>query len=399
MRILLLAPHPFYIDRGSPIDVDILVRALSRRGHTVDLVVYGEGEDRQYPGVTIHRAATPAWLGRTRPGFSLKKLLVDLWFFAKARELVLRHDYDVIHAGEEAVFFAMWFRARRGIPYVYDLDSSIAQQLVEKMPWLKPAGWFFNWCEARAIRSALATAPVCNALADLARRRGARHVVTLHDISSMKPGDFACRESIREKLGIKGLVLMYVGNLEPYQGIDLLLEAFARVPSIPVPLDLVVAGGTLELIRQYSSKASRLGIAEKTHFIGPWPAVRLGELLVQADILTAPRIKGINTPQKVFPYLHSGKAVLVTDLPTHSQILTQDVCRLAPAEPDGFARAICALATDPQARQRLGAAGRAFVEKNHTFEAHERRVNELYDYVQRTAGSISHATTLALNPE
>ena len=88
MRILLLAPHPFYIDRGSPIDVDILVRALSRRGHTVDLVVYGEGEDRQYPGVTIHRAATPAWLGRTRPGFSLKKLLVDLWFFAKARELV-----------------------------------------------------------------------------------------------------------------------------------------------------------------------------------------------------------------------------------------------------------------------------------------------------------------------
>jgi glycosyltransferase involved in cell wall biosynthesis len=109
----------------------------------------------------------------------------------------------------------------------------------------------------------------------------------------------------------------------------------------------------------------------------------LDEYLADADILTAPRTKGINTPMKIFPYMHSGKALLVTDLPTHSQILTSDVCVLAAPEPQAFADAIVELASDRELRERLGRAGRAFVEAEHTFEAHARRVNALYDHVDR----------------
>jgi glycosyltransferase involved in cell wall biosynthesis len=109
---------------------------------------------------------------------------------------------------------------------------------------------------------------------------------------------------------------------------------------------------------------------------------RLGELLAQADILTAPRIKGLNTPMKIFPYLHSGRAVLVTDLPTHTQVLDATICELAPPEPAGFAAAIVRLAEDPERRRRLGEAGRRFVESNHVYTSHRRRVDELYDTVE-----------------
>lgn len=381
MRILLLAPHPFYVDRGTPIDVDILLRALSARGETVDVVTYGGGEDRVYPGVTLYRAPTPSWLGAIGPGFSLKKVIADCWLFAKARRLVATHKYDVIHANEEAVFLAVWFKFRNGLQYVYDMDSSIAQQLVEKRAFLKPAAFFFNWCEAKAIRSSLAVAPVCNALAELARNRGAHHITTLHDISQLTAADFLSHRSLREELGLRGIVLMYVGNLEPYQGVDLLLESLVHV-ILYKDCDLVVAGGTPESIRTYREKARRLGIDRQTHLIGPWPAKRLGELLSQADILVAPRIRGINTPMKVFPYMHSGRAVLVTALPTHTQILNNSVCEMAPADPRSFAKAIIRLAGDEERRHKVGAAGRQFVQAHHTFPAHQQRVDELYSYVE-----------------
>ena len=388
MRILLLAPHPFYVDRGTPIDVDILLRALSARGETVDVVTYGEGEDRVYPGVTLYRAPTPSWLGAVGPGFSLKKLIADCWLFAKACHLIATHKYDVIHANEEAAFLAMWFKFRNGLQYVYDMDSSIAQQLVEKKAVLKPAAFFFNWCEAKAIRSSLAAAPVCNALAELARKRGARHITTLHDISQLTAADFVPARSLREELGLGGIVLMYVGNLEAYQGIDLLLESFVHVTP-HIDCDLVVAGGTPESIHKYSEKAHQLGIDRQTHFIGPWPANRLGELLSQADILAAPRIRGINTPMKVFPYMHSGRAVLVTALPTHTQILNNSVCELASADPKSFADAIIRLARGEERREKLGAAGRRFVQTHHTFAAHQQRVDELYRYVESELNLIA----------
>lgn len=382
MNILVLAPHDFYIDRGTPMDVDILVRALSGQGHRVDLLVYARGADRSYPGVTIHRARAPRWLHPHGPGFSIRKLLTNLWFFASARRLARSNSYDIVHAGEEAAFMAMWLKWRRDLPYVYDMDSSVAQQTVEKLPWLRPLSPVLDWFERRAIREALAAAPVCNALADLARASGAAHVETLHDISQLPSSPPASAGELRRELGIEGPVLMYVGNFQEYQGVDLLLEAFKVAVERNCEAHLVLAGGSDRHIAAYRRKAERLGVSNRTHFIGHWPADRLGELLAEADVVTSPRVRGVNTPMKVFPYMHSGRTLLATDLPTHSQILTPEVARLAPPEPEAFGQAIVELMNDAAQRERLGRAGREFVERDHVYDAHERRVDDLYRYVE-----------------
>lgn len=382
LRILVLAPHDFYIDRGTPMDVDILVRALSARGYEMDLVTYRAGEDRDYPGLTIYRASTPAWMRPKGPGFSIRKLLSNVGLFLAARRLVKRHEYDVVHAGEEAVFLAIWFGWWKRLPYVYDMDSSVAQQMVEKMSWLKPLAPVFNWFERRAIRGALAVAPVCGALADLARDRGAAHVVTLHDISQLRPREGGGSGWLKEGLDIDGPVVMYVGNFQPYQGVDLLLEAFALALQRGCEAHLVVAGGSDDRIDAYEQRLESLGIGGRVHFIGHWPAARLGELLAEADVVTSPRTTGVNTPMKVFPYLHSGRALLATDLPTHTQILTSEVARLAPADAEGFGEAIVELIENEELRERLGRSGRAFVERDHVFDAHQRRVDTLYEYVE-----------------
>jgi glycosyltransferase involved in cell wall biosynthesis len=381
LRILVLAPHPFYLDRGTPIDVDLVLAGLSERGDHVDVLTYHVGSNRTYPNVRVHRIPSFARIADVPPGLSARKLLCDVRLLRAAWRLVRQNDYHVVHADEEAVLIAMLFKRLYGIPYVYDMDSSIAQQTVDTLPVLRPFSPVLDWIEGRAIRGSLAVAPVCNALADLARRRGAPFVETLHDISQLGTDDFEPVVDLRRRLGISGLILMYVGNLEPYQGIDLLLESVALARHEAETFDLVVAGGEPEDIAIYERKARTLGIGDRTHFIGPWPFHQVGPLLAEADILAAPRIRGINTPMKVFPYLHSGKPVIVTDLITHNQILDDSVACLAPADPEGFSQAIVRLTGDAGLRRRLGSAGRAFVEQEHTREAYRKRLNRLYDYV------------------
>ena len=383
MEVLVLAPHPYYIDRGTPIDLDLLLRVLcSRPGTRVDLVVYPDGEPRDYPGLRIHRIPSTRLTRGTRPGFSGRKLVCDAFLTATALRLAARRRYDVVHAGEEAVFVARLLRWLFGVPYVYDLDSSIASQLVESRPALRPLAPVFRWLEARAIRGALATAPVCNALADLCRERGARKVVTLHDISQLEDPDAPPSGRLARETGSSRRFLLYAGNLEPYQGIDLLVEAFAIAARRTEGLDLAVVGGEAGDIARYRRRCEELGIGDRVHFLGPRPVALLGEYLADADVLVAPRIRGVNTPMKIFPYLHSGRPVLLTDLPTHTQVVGREVAMLAPPEPEAFADAIVRLAEDEALRRRLGRAGRAFVEAGHTFAAHARRVNELYDFVE-----------------
>ncbi len=392
MKILVLAPHAYYVDRGTPIDLDILLRALSNQRdehgqpHDIHAAVYHEGQNRDYPHVTIHRIDAPPSLANIGPGFSAKKLKADRLLFKLARKLVADLKPDILHAGEEAVFMARYFKLRRGIPYIYDMDSSIAQQMVEKKPKLRFIAPLFNLAERHAVRHALACAPVCHALADLARKHGSKHLETLHDISQLADPDRPRKGWLAEKLNLPGdrPVLMYVGNFEKYQGVDLLLEGFVHaIHHYHADVELVIAGGTDAGIADSTAKAQALDIADRTHFLGRWPADRLDELLAEAHILTAPRTMGVNTPQKIFPYLHSGRAVLLTDLPTHTQIVDATLCALAKPNPADFGQAIAQLAADPRKRETLGVAGRAFVEANHTFDAHQRRVDALYQHVAK----------------
>ncbi len=384
MKILKLAPHPFFINRGTPIDVLLVLRALSQRKETdLDVIVYPEGEDVELPNVTIYRVPVPMSGGGTRPGFSLKKIWIDFFMFFFTWKMVHRNNYDLLHAGEEAVYIAMFMKLIYKIPYVYDIDSSNAQQLVEKFSLIKFLGPLFNYFEGRAMRGAIACAPVCNALAELCEKNGSNKIVTLHDISQLENPDLSGTGALNEEIGREGLILLYCGNLEQYQGIDLLVESFPYVTEKNDDLQLVIIGGIEEDISSYKKKVMDLGIASRVHFLGPKPFSELDKYLAEADILVAPRTKGVNTPMKIFPYMHSGKPVLLTKLYTHTQIVSSNEVFLADPEPKLFAKGILELAGNPELRERLGKNGRAFVEKDHVYTAHKCRVDELYDWIKK----------------
>ena len=66
-------------------------------------------------------------------------------------------------------------------------------------------------------------------------------------------------------------------------------------------------------------------------FTGQQPAREIPGFVRPRDVLVSPRIRGTNTPLKIYSYLRSGKPIVATNLLTHTQVLTPEVARLVAA--------------------------------------------------------------------
>ncbi len=385
-KLLFLAPQPFFQERGTPIAVRLALTVLAKRGgDNIELLTYHEGESIEIPGVTIHRIWAPKWLRGLRPGISIKKLLCDVIFLFKTLQMAhaaRSNQYQLIHAVEESVFIACIVKAIYGIPFIYDMDSSLAMQLTEKWTLLKPLQPIFDCFEKYAISQSKAVVPVCDSLAAIAQKHGSKSTTTLYDISLLdKNSANSSKEDLRATCGIPpdSEVVLYIGNLESYQGIDLLVESFAKIHHATPNAHLVIIGGTQKHIDLYKRRSHELGIQSQVHLIGPRPVSSLYEYLIQATVLVSPRTVGNNTPMKIYSYLHSNVPVLATNLPTHTQVLDSSVAMLAAPNTDAFGEALQALLTDSEKRADLATNAFARAEERYTYPVFEKKLNDLYN--------------------
>jgi glycosyltransferase involved in cell wall biosynthesis len=392
VKILVLAPHPFFQARGTPLAVKTILEFLSARGHQIDLLTFHEGENVDIENCRIHRIVQPFGIRNIRPGFSIKKVICDVFMFAKCLRMMRSNRYDLIHAVEESAFIAAAMQRMNGTPYVYDMDSSLAEQLVDAYPGLQFAFSTLRRCEALAVRQSLGVLTVCAALEDVAHGHApGKPVGRVEDTTLLPPGGShfgngqGADSPLPAAVGSQSPVVMYVGNLEHYQGIGLLIDGFrhtlARVPTA----HLVIVGGLDEDIERYRRRAQHLGIAAQVHFLGPRPLALLDGLLRRADVLVSPRLKGLNTPMKIYSYLDSGTAVLATRLRTHTQVLDDRTAYLVAPDPEALGQGLVHLLSDPGLRTRLAAEAKAYVQQEFTPEAAHRKLTSFYTMMESKA--------------
>ena len=137
-RILVVAPQPFYEDRGTPIAVRQVLEALSELGRPVDLLTFPIGSDVAIRGLRIFRSANPFGFRRVPIGLSVRKVILDLPLTCALYRRVSRERYQCIHAVEEAAFPAAVLARRHGISLLYDMQSSLAEQLARLDPFGLP---------------------------------------------------------------------------------------------------------------------------------------------------------------------------------------------------------------------------------------------------------------------
>ncbi|BHH85650.1 glycosyltransferase family 4 protein [Desulforhopalus sp. 52FAK] len=376
--ILVLAPQPFFQNRGTPIAVKLLVEELAALGYEVHLLVFHEGDDLEMPGVHIHRTPSIWGIHNIPPSISWKKIVCDVLMFFKGLSLLRTHNFKLVHAVEESVFLAMVYKLLFRIQYIYDMDSSLALQLVEKMPFLRPLNSVFQSFEKVAIKGSCGVVAVCGALEEIALAHAPeKYVVRLEDISFLDHASVV-GDNLREKYKISGPLMLYVGNLEGYQGIDLLFEGFRLASDRGCRGNIVIIGGTETAIAEYRERASKLEIDQNVYFCGPRPIEKLGHYLAQADILLSPRDQGNNTPMKLYSYLDSGKAILATDLLTHTQVLSSEFACLVPPTPEGMAGGIARLLGDSRLTKRLGRKGRRVAQERFSLKSYRKKLKNFH---------------------
>ncbi|MCX6561105.1 MAG: glycosyltransferase family 4 protein [Candidatus Aminicenantes bacterium] len=363
MNVLMLAPEPFFQPRGTPISVYFRLRALTDLGHRVDLVTYPLGKDVAFPGLRIRRV--PNWLGlrAIKIGPSWPKIPLDAMMAATAAGALARRRYDVVFSHEEAAFFGIALAGLFGVPHIYDMHSSLPQQLdnfeFSKSPLLKR---IFTGLEDAVLKRSRSVIVICKDLHDYVQSKGfggktvfLQNFMDFNDFDDTPVPAGEIDRIKRETAPGGEKIIFYAGNFEPYQGIPLLVEAMARVRSKAV---LLILGGSPDEHEAMGRKAEGLGARDRIRFVAKVPPQEVPRYLAAADVLVSPRVSGTNTPLKIYAFLKSGKPFVATKLYTHTQVLTDEIAVLAPADPDGFAAGLdFALASD-EAKARAAEAKR-----------------------------------------
>lgn len=383
MNILLIAPNPFYQERGTPIAIKLMLETLCKAGHRIDLITYHEGQDLEIPGLKIYRTLKIPIIKNIPVGFSLKKVICDVFLSLMVFKRLYKSNYHIIHAVEESVFPAIVANFFSKKKLVYDMDSSIVDQLLEKWYFLNNFNTFLYKFEKFAIRYSHAVFAVCD---DLVKRAHfyypEKRVFLIEDAPLMSENDASHPiENLRLRYDIKGHLALYVGNLEHYQGIDLMIKSIALTDS-KSDLDLIIIGGMEKDINNYKTLANSLDISDRVHFTGQKPVEYLNGYLKQADVLVSPRKTGNNTPLKIFSYLAAGKAILATDIRSHTQVLNSNCALLVAPEEKAMAQGLNQLLKNAQLMKSLAEASKKLAEETYSLSEFRRKVLNAYSKLE-----------------
>ncbi len=361
---------------------------MSRLGIRIDLLTYGHGDEVDIPRTRTIRI--PRFF-RTRPvkvGPSFAKAFYDLWLFFWAIGLMMRNRYDFVQAHEESAFFAIFlarlFRAR----FVYDMHSSLPEQLSHfRYGRSRLLVALFRAMERVCLRWSDIVITISPALADYARSRMPdphRHFLIENSVvgevrlKGQEPGgDGSDLEWVEETLDRRDPTVAYAGTLEPYQGIDLLLEAFTEIVSRWPNAMLVVIGGTRQQVERYRKLTSELGLDGNCVLIGSVGQSHVRKLLSKADVLVSPRRGGTNTPLKVYEQLSLGIPLVATRIVAHTQVLDESISVLVDPTPAGLAAGLERALSDPSASREIGRRARVTYEQRYGWDAYLGRMGEM----------------------
>ncbi|MFH1033189.1 MAG: glycosyltransferase [Pseudomonadota bacterium] len=237
--------------------------------------------------------------------------------------------------------------------------------------------------EQRVFSGAQALAAISQPLAQaLAARPGVAGPVALAP-SGVEEAFFLVDDGRREPD-----LVAYAGGLGPWKGVDLLLQAVARVPQAR----LEVLGGRPGSPdwQRLTALAGALGLGDRLSLRAQADQEAVRELLGRAAVAVWPgtarqRIAAeFTSPLKLFEYLAAGCAVLAPELPAARAVLSQDEnARLFVADDaDALAQALRRLLAEPAAARRLGQAGRQLA-RSYTWDARARALLQAMSEARR----------------
>lgn len=386
MRILMIAPEPWFTPRGTPFSILHRIFAMSKLGHKIDLVTYHLGKDIDIENLTIHRIPRIPSINRIKIGPSKTKIVVDFFLVLLTIRMLRQNRYDLIHSHEEASFFATILAKHYRIPHIYDMHSCLPQQLSNfKFTKMRSLIRAFEWLEDRTLQNADGIITICPELQNYVKDRFPDKPSTLienvADNSLIFEDDDTRMENLRKQFNINGAaIILYYGTFEPYQGIDLLIESGEHViNAVNEDVRFVLVGGNPFQIKHYQDIVDRRKLEKHFIFTGSVQPEQVPGFVNNSDILVSPRIKGNNTPLKIYSYLRSGKPIIATKHLTHTQVLNDDVAILTECNPTSFAEGIVKALKNESLRKEIVKNAQKLADERYSYQDYLKKLDTIVD--------------------
>lgn len=384
LRVLVLAPTPFFADRGCHVRILEEARAAMACGVDLRIVTYHIGRD--VPGIPTERIAGFSWYRKLEAGPSWVKPFLDVQLLFKALKVARQFKPHLIHAHlHEGAFFGAFLKLFLRIPMLFDCQGSLTAEITDH-GFVKPGSLLqrmFATLERWINRSSDYIVTSASPTVDLLVRDGVRRDQVSALIDGVDTDVFApqSKQAIRAKLGLpeKRPVVVYLGVMNSYQGLDLLLEAAALLKGQGAKLHYLIMGFPEAAYRE---KAEAMGISDMITFTGRIPYSEAPLYLSAGDLAVSPKVSLTEANGKLFNYMACGLPTVVFDTPVNREILGEDALYAKFGDAADLAGAIGRLAGDRELREEVGTAARERAVALHSWQARGKELVEMYRQLQ-----------------
>lgn len=369
MKILVIAPTPFFSDRGTHIRILEEALALENRGHEIKIATYHIGSDLSESldtKIDVRRIRRLLfWYKKLEAGPDWQKIILDLLLIKKTFFLARTWKPDVIHGHlhegaligwivQKALF---WHKAK----LVADFHGSLTKEMVSHA-YLRATGLqkFFQAVERwidnlgdRAVASSWDNAEEIN------RIRMKNEVIPILDGTRLSMFDGLPEGGVlRDQYHVpqEKIIVTYTGALIPNKGIGLLLEAIPIVCKKYPQAHFIIAGFPADQIKGYLKQEA---FHECATVLSPLPYFSLPKVLRMSDIGVDP--KEATTRQasgKTLQYMGAGLPIACFDTQNNREYLGDGGIYAAEVTPEALAGAIGTLIESADLRRETGAINR-----------------------------------------
>ena len=358
IRVLVLAPTPFFGDRGCHVRIYEQTKALRASGLEVLIVTYPQGRVVDVP---TRRARRIPCVQADVLGPSLGRPLLDASVLLAARQAVKDFRPHIVHAHlHEGIAIGRALRRLSTCPLIGDIQGSLTEEMVDHGSLRRTGpvtagvrkieGWL-----ARQPDRVLVSSPIGGAL--LREQGVAEERITLLpdgvDLELFAPRSRP--EDLVERFGVaEKRVVVFLGVLTEYQGVDALLAAVPEVAQRVPDVHFLVMGYPNEA--HYRGKVRTLGLQDVVTCPGRVPYEDAARWLSLGDVGVSPKKSLTEANGKLLAYMGCALPVVASDTPINRDLLGEAGWYAPVGDAGALASAITGLLLDEPRGRRLGAS-------------------------------------------
>lgn len=384
LKILMIAPTPFFADRGCHVRIYEEARSLEKLGHKVVICTYHGGRD--VAGLDIRRIVNIPWYRKLEAGPSFHKIYLDLILFFKSLTTALSVKPDIVHGHlHEGAFLGFLIGKIVRKPLLFDCQGSLTGEM-KAHKFLKNNRlfyWFMHIIEKRIDNIAEAVATSSRAVAreleglfDVPRDR------IFPTLDGVDPDEFSPDLDVADlkvKLNLPQhkKIVVYLGLLNEYQGVDYLIKSIPLVLNQLQDVHFLIMG--YPNVEEYRRMAEELGVTGNITFKGRVDYSEAPRYLLAGDIAVAPKISETEANGKIYNYMACGLPTVAFDTPPSREILGDLGVYAKPKDYHSLANSIVELLRDEELREELRRKVRDKALKDYSWDKVGERIMKVYE--------------------